>query len=433
MAHAPKDLAAFQNGEVRIIYARRRDNDALYLLPDGEAAERKAWAREQLRCPIPECSNPELTTVSRSTRRDGFMHRTAGAGGHAPERLFHIQAAEMIAQWLRAMYPQSTVRKEEASNGRRERVADVMITAGPGRLAFEIQYSDITVQKWSERHESYATQGIPDVWLLGHAGEHMRLRSGEVQLGAVHELVATSSLVLWVNPITEQIATVVSPELLPGNKTVLIPVRRGRGQLLIVPLAEFGLTDSRFTCPRFDQLLVDEELVQSEWRAAEARQEAESAKRARARAEATALRRQEGNGDEEQKRERRRSFAQQQNDWLASADRSALLARLGGTWPPFIGLEIDGGLPVPTELWQATVFRDLILGKTAGTRVLIKDSLQLIGVSSHEEHVRVFRRWLAVLARQGVLEIKADRVDGMVNGVQYLVADGSWSDAERTA
>ena len=173
MAHTPSVLAHFQDGETRLVYARNRDTDELFLLPDGEAEVLRSWAKKELNCPVRDCPSPELTTVSRTRGRDGFMHYTGG-GGHDLESLFHLQACERIAVWLRANHPTCTVRKEETTAAR-ERRADVMITAPDSRqIAFEIQYAALTPAKWQERHDSYRTAGIVDVWLFGHSGAQLR-------------------------------------------------------------------------------------------------------------------------------------------------------------------------------------------------------------------------------------------------------------------
>lgn len=89
-SHDRSGLARFQNGEERLVYARlKSEPDApLYFLQDGTAREVREWAREHLECFMPDCDARQITTVARSTRRDGFSHMR-GAGGHARESLFH--------------------------------------------------------------------------------------------------------------------------------------------------------------------------------------------------------------------------------------------------------------------------------------------------------------------------------------------------------
>lgn len=109
MQHGADVLAAFQDGETRLIYARPRAGGPLWLLPDGEARLHRARTKAELICPVLSCPEPELTTVARfPTKRDGLRHLSGG--GHAPESLFHLRGKE--------------------------------------RIAFEIQYSPITPEKW---------------------------------------------------------------------------------------------------------------------------------------------------------------------------------------------------------------------------------------------------------------------------------------------
>lgn len=59
--HSPQQLAAFTEGEPRFITAAYRDParaDEIFLMADGAAASLRDFAREQLRCLIPECPSP---------------------------------------------------------------------------------------------------------------------------------------------------------------------------------------------------------------------------------------------------------------------------------------------------------------------------------------------------------------------------------------
>ncbi|WP_146073355.1 hypothetical protein [Cryobacterium sp. N22] len=423
MAHTHDALAAFQNGEVRLIYARHRGTGDLYLLPDDEAIELRVWTKENLRCPIPDCPSPEMTTVHRARLRDGFRHLTPGSGGHAPESLFHMQSAEMIARWLRGRYPRSTVVKEEASNARRERVADVMLTAADvarTRMAFEIQYSPITDVRWSERHRSYAKQEITDVWLFGHFGTQLRTTRDQVKLNPAHEAAAKSGLALWVNPITEQIATVVTQADVGDGLMRAVPCRSGRGELLAVPLSSFGFRGTRFTCPEFEELLEAEVLAVAEAaseerrRVAAQRSAAEAQKRAervaRAESEARLKLIMEWAAGEGEALSQRPSMHDLVAGWATSAERGELLQSFGGRWPGFLALDLERGeLPLPVEVWQGTVFRRLIMWAPHGQKVSLGQSLGILGLADPvvPEHLAVVGRWLENLSFMGIVERRA--------------------------
>jgi len=171
--HSPKEISAFLgDGETRLIAAaycdpvRSRD---LYILEDGTAREVRNWARTSLRCPFPDCPQPEFKTVARAPRRrDGFSH-LAGAHKHAPESINHLQGKAVVAAWLTRLLGPDAVKVEMATDTQRRRVADVMALLPSGqRIAFEVQYAALSVYQWTARHESYRDQGIVDVWLWGH-------------------------------------------------------------------------------------------------------------------------------------------------------------------------------------------------------------------------------------------------------------------------
>lgn len=220
--HSRDDIVRFLGtGETRLIAAAYRDPDRageLYILPDGdlssltpdEAAQRRRWVREELRCMFDDCPAPALRAVSRANRRDGFSHG-ARAGGHSPESLNHRQGKAVVAAWLRERYPDATVVEEVVSDTQRSNVADVMLLHPSGRrVAFEVQYAALSVEEWRERHESYARQRIIDVWLWGHTRIRKSLSeyaAGPYRLNDVQDEVrASGSRVTFLNPETAQIA-----------------------------------------------------------------------------------------------------------------------------------------------------------------------------------------------------------------------------------
>jgi hypothetical protein len=235
------------DGETRLIAAGYRDPKRagdLFLLEDGRANELRAWAKQSLRCFFKDCPKPELTTVSRRQRRDGFSH-LSGAGHHSPESLNHRQGKAVVAKWLRSRLGDDAVTVEAASDTQRSRVADVMARLPSGqRVAFEVQYASLSVEQWESRHSSYREQGIIDVWLWGHR----RLRrsrssygSNPYRLDDVQESARISGLpVLWFNPETEElaIATTLSgllSEPMLANAREVAPV--------VVPLDGFDVAE----------------------------------------------------------------------------------------------------------------------------------------------------------------------------------------------
>lgn len=209
--HDAGALSRFQNGDKRLVYARYkgRPDDPPYYLEDGSACEVRAWAKEHLECFMPDCESRRLTTVARSNRRDGFSHM-AGAGGHSKESLFHQQAKALICRWVDSSCDGVQAVSEQATPSG-ERRADVMLTWENGRqLAVEVQYAPLTPHDWRTRHESYRTQGINCVWLLGHLRPNLTAGyfEGTVSLGPLHAaMVAAGETLLWINPVEELIGT----------------------------------------------------------------------------------------------------------------------------------------------------------------------------------------------------------------------------------
>lgn len=214
--HPRESLASFQNGEVRLLYARNRGDPSgsLYYLKDGTANQLRSWAKEHLECFMPECSDRRLTTVARSgMRRDGFRH-FKGGGGHAPEGLFHEQAKVLIMQWVSDQYPHVRARAEETTKDR-ERRADVMLTWPDGsQLAIEVQYAPLTIPNWRARHHSYRQKGLECVWLFGHRPPHLQTLGSQtdvVRLSDLHKSMVSEAIpLLWINPIEAKVASILS-------------------------------------------------------------------------------------------------------------------------------------------------------------------------------------------------------------------------------
>jgi len=255
--HTAEQVQAFiGDGETRFVAAAFRDPDKagdLFVMPDGDAGTLRTFTREQLRCLIADCPEPDVVAVSRNRRRDGFRHR-AGGGGHAPESVNHLQGKAVLAQWLRTHLPDGQVQVEGATDTQRTRVADVLAILDDGhRIAFEVQYAPLSVQEWRERHASYAAQGITDVWLWGHTRLH-RSRSPydpPVRLNDVQDEVRRAGLpVLWINPETSEIARAVTR--LQGDR--LRSIDDQHGEVVIQSLRALGLSPAGFTSPLLEAI-----------------------------------------------------------------------------------------------------------------------------------------------------------------------------------
>lgn len=207
--HTRETVAEFLSGETRLIWARRKSDGELVLLPDGAADEWRQYANNELECPIYGCDDPCLTTVARTVARQGSRHR-AGAGSHRPENLFRLQSKATLARWLESHCPTSTITVEPENHTGIAHTADVMVVASDGvhRMAFEIQYARLSPERWTERHERFLADGIVDVWMFGHAGAQAFVvrDGGDVRLTATRRSVVEAGLpLMWFNPFDSSI------------------------------------------------------------------------------------------------------------------------------------------------------------------------------------------------------------------------------------
>jgi len=127
--HTADVLAAFQNGERALVFARhQRDHDRplFHMNYDDATKAVKVLTREHLECFMPDCADRRLKAMHRSKKRDGFSHMP-GAGRHTPESLFHQQSKALIASWVSRHWPAVRVDVELATETR-DRIADVMLT-----------------------------------------------------------------------------------------------------------------------------------------------------------------------------------------------------------------------------------------------------------------------------------------------------------------
>lgn len=271
MIHDRAEIARFLAGEKRFIAAawKRDARESFFVLPDGEAELHRAMARAELRCFVPNCPTPAVTTVNRGARfRDGFRHQVGGDSthGYGREGINHIMGKTVIAEWLRSQPGIVDVQLEQGVDNQRRRsarVADVLaVDASGARFAFEIQYAAISQGQWKARTDDYAEAGIGVCWLWGHVGTHLqarrspdRTRATVVTRGVSEEAgcKANSSPTMWLNPIEGAIAIPVTK-----RRDLMTPLRAGHGELLILPLREMELRGGMPWHPRFAELAANE-------------------------------------------------------------------------------------------------------------------------------------------------------------------------------
>lgn len=232
-------LDDFVREQGTFVFAAERgaSSGALVRLAPGTARQSRQHTRQDLMCPVPGCTAPDITTVDRSAtgHRDGYRHLIRGSGDHSGEGFHHLLAKAAVLHWARA-HPAVLHAATEVGIG--DRVADVLIEGVGGFvIAIEVQYAALDVNSWRARDSSYRDLGITPVWLWGHVGHHGPRGSGQTPARAVHrELLRTCNPLLWVNPHDETLAwaagtdgsfpepnaEVVSPELVALDSTLLV-------------------------------------------------------------------------------------------------------------------------------------------------------------------------------------------------------------------
>jgi hypothetical protein len=415
MTPEPSVLTEFGEGETRLVYARWRDGTpGLRYLAEGTADATRQLTRDELLCPIVGCPTPALTTVNGGTRaRDHFRHHTANDADHPGESLLNVEGKAQIALWAAGRYPGARVQLEEASSDAWERVADVMVTLVNGkRIAIKVQYASLQPEKWQTWHDSYVNQGIRDVWLFGHTGNHLtRLPDGRIRLNPTLERVAATGMpVLWFNPI----------KLLIGTATRTVSVRSHSLEILALEHADTftatplnahdlthtaGLTNESLAAlvtstKRYGVWLTQERLLETQ-RANNA------AERARVKAKRAAATR----------TERLRVY-------LESAEAVATLRRFGGTWPTFLQVELSDELTTPAEIWQAHFF--LTMMDTERTGVWIRrDLIAAAYIDRFQPHLDqrkalvAVSRWLGALVDAQILRVLERTRNGKRSIIYY--------------
>jgi len=266
MLHSPAEVAAFLDGETRLVAAAWR-NDAVrppFVLHENGALEHRQFAKEQLRCVFQDCPSPALTTVHRARGRDGFRHLSNGDGHGGPESFHHVQGKAVVAAWLRQIVrnPGTRVEVEHGIDTQRTRVADVALVSADRlhRVAFEIQYAPITADYWLARHRDYVAAGIDDVWLFGHTRLRRARGKSETRrfaIAPVHEEVIRSGKPLFFpNPELGLLAVAVEQSTLVDEP--ILAVSRSFGtttvEMLTLPLADVRVNSGGVVAPQLDQL-----------------------------------------------------------------------------------------------------------------------------------------------------------------------------------
>ena len=109
------------------------------------------------------------------------------------ESVRHAQGKVVLSQWLRAQFPQATVRLEERLP-EPNRIADIFVEHADGRRwAVEFQCAPLDVNEWTHRHSAYRKAGILDIWIIG-------VNRREKQEAFIEAVIASAREVLFLDP-----------------------------------------------------------------------------------------------------------------------------------------------------------------------------------------------------------------------------------------
>ena len=227
-----------------------------------------AWSHEQqLHCPNCRGSVHVRGGPSKQMQLHFAHQRGACAWGTEGESVRHMRGKLVLAQWLRAQFPQATVSLEERLPGP-NRIADVFLRHPDGRQqAVEFQCAPLELDEWQMRHAAYHSAHIIDTWIIGSNRLEKQEAFIEAILSTFREIVFLDPLLTparsWLRwPATRE--TVQSWQSGSQTPPMLIGwvARLGLGATLIDDLNLLHLTPSgTFRHPRRSALAASQLLL----------------------------------------------------------------------------------------------------------------------------------------------------------------------------
>jgi len=159
------------------------------------------WSREQLlHCPNCRGIVHVRGGPSKQMQRHFAHARGECAWGTEGESVRHMRGKLILAQWLRAQFPQATVSLEERLPGA-NRIADVFMRHTSGQQqAVEFQCAPLELDEWRQRHAAYRASGIIDTWIIGSN----RLEKQEAFIEAI---LSFAREILFLDPLLTPVRT----------------------------------------------------------------------------------------------------------------------------------------------------------------------------------------------------------------------------------
>ena len=164
---AYREWASEALGEERQVYARSTqvERGELVFMPEGAAERFRAAAQAgRLVCPVPGCPYPRLTTRGPAKRRHHFVHLQA-PGDPAHQRAYERQVAtELLADWIRAKHPRSTVQTDVPVG----EVSVTVLVTGPAGAKFALVFVDrrLGVDAWWDEDAELERAGLARGWIF---------------------------------------------------------------------------------------------------------------------------------------------------------------------------------------------------------------------------------------------------------------------------
>lgn len=214
--HDGSELAAWQGGETRQVYARDQDTHERIFLEDDRLKHDKAYrelVKARAECFMPDCTNRALLPRALADGRDHFKHHS-GAGGHKSEDVAHMQGKWVLYRWLEQQPEVGETTVEQSLGGRvyarRRSTADVYASDGAFELAFEVQYASLSPEQWHDRHDKYRENSVGDVWVWGHHRPHLHRdrKTGALRLTPTQRaVIAAGQPLIWLCPERREVLT----------------------------------------------------------------------------------------------------------------------------------------------------------------------------------------------------------------------------------
>ncbi|MDQ6662028.1 MAG: hypothetical protein M3Z24_13830, partial [Chloroflexota bacterium] len=181
--------------EDRIMLVAYGPNGRPVIAEETALVQLQQWSHERaLHCPncrsiVHVRGGPEKRTQLHFAHQKGEC-----AWSTEVESVRHATGKIVLANWLRAQFPQASVTLEERLP-EPNRIADVFVAHANGtRWAIEFQCAPLNIEEWRHRHTAYQAASILDIWIVGN-------NRREKQEAFIEAIIASASEILFLDPL----------------------------------------------------------------------------------------------------------------------------------------------------------------------------------------------------------------------------------------